>query len=906
MNQDPRPIWLRVLLVVLPTAIALLFLLTNFGYIWQILGFAFLGIALYSLIPQVTQSLTWQKQILERRWVQQFVLPLILFIVAAGILSPLLIGLMPQSQDHPVHLTRAWHFVTEILAKGQLSGWSDFWFAGWPAGEDYPPGGDYWISSVYLATFGLLGWEASYALAFLALYAFSAIAVYAFGKIYWGRTAGFLAALFFLLDRGIYREGGWTYSVWWGVWPQTLATAYAFFCFATLDRVIERGRPRDFAISALLAGLSIITHPICVIYYGLGIPIFLVARILSKDEKSGKVIARILGVFALGGALAAFWILPFSAKSAWMAKYGELWKSVPSMISGLWQGNIFGNVTPPVVWLGVMGAALAAWRRNFAGIFATIFACVLLFLSSSTAFQELDLMKISSSFGQIQFQRLSIPTKILFFLLAGYALQVAFTAAQKREFRWRNYALGCVMLVAIAPFMEPALTQWASPYGGDIGHPKTRKNIPQWEGYKEFLTWSKDLRTKEKEFYRIAYVGSYNDHFFAAAPVYNKTPAYKAGFTPCTNFIHKPDIEDHDLFRRLSVKYVVSLGAHGGTDLVHEKRFGQINVYRFSGYSPQRYTLEGPGQVTVEEFETEKIRLRLSETGKLSRLFLHVANYPNWRAWQNGKKVPIETGALSKHEIFISVPAQDGILEFKYTWPAINIIGTIFSWIALGIFGLMIACRFRPNLATVLKTRLLPIGKWAERFGLLIGLAILLVVVLGSALKSSIKKPDPLLKDSLVEKIDRAQVEMLSGNSATPCRWERSGRWQCSDKTWNYVGPVSHRIDGQFRRCLWAHPAQGEKLRIKFPGITLGHAIVGHHGLLDQAVQSFQGGAPVTLEVAINGENPNTFVRHNSQAWELWQVDTAAMAGRVAELSFTVSTTNAAGRHYCIDAAVKK
>jgi hypothetical protein len=43
-----------------------------------------------------------------------------------------------------------------------------------------------------------------------------------------GVRPAFSAAVFFLLDRGQYREGGWNYTIWWGVWPQVLSTGFTF------------------------------------------------------------------------------------------------------------------------------------------------------------------------------------------------------------------------------------------------------------------------------------------------------------------------------------------------------------------------------------------------------------------------------------------------------------------------------------------------------------------------------------------------------------------------------------------------------------------------------------------------------------------------------------------------------
>lgn len=906
-NSDFRAWWLRALLILVPLGLGVLLLSLSRAEAIHWVGIACCGIGLYSLIPE---AIRWHRALLGEfkiwrftfHWTTGCSAVAVLCLVAAGLLWPSLLGMMPQSQDHPMHLTRLWHFINNNLFHFQLSGWTDLWFAGWPSGEDYPPGADIWSATLYLSTFGLLGWEATYGLAFTAMYAVVAIGIYTLGKTYFGRLAGFSAGLFFLLDRGHYREGGWNYTVYWGVWPQVLCTGFTCFSFAALNNVIEKGRPRDFALCAALTGFAIISHPISVVYFGIGLPAYLLARALGTDEKANPMVARTLVAFAMGGALAAFWLLPYVAKSTWFARYGELWKSLPDIASGLWQGNVFTNVAPPIVWLAIMGAALAAWRRKFAGIFLVGFGGLVLFLSSSSAFRHLDLMSLSPSFGNVQYQRLSILVKVCFFLLAGFALQVAFTQLKSRPFRWRGYFLGALLIVVVSPFVKPVITEWGKTYGAEIGRPKTRKQVAHWQDYQKFLQWSAELKQKETGFYRIAYVRPYNDHFFGAAPVYNHTPSYKVGYTPAATFVHKPDTNDPELYRLLSVKYVVSIGAQHGSHLELLQRFGAINVYRHKAYSAQRYTLKGAGRVEVQQFDTEQIKLKLSGTDDKSRLILHVANYANWQATGAGKTIPIETVALANHEHFIGLKAQDGEIEVRYTWPAVNMLGAGLSWLVIGILLLMLAAKYRPALAAKLDARFAPWWARAQRHGIALGLV---AIVLAGALLAFKSAGKPTPPKTLSASLDRARVETLTGDRSQTCRKAGAGKHQCSNMSWNYVGPVHHPIANQLRRCIWAHPIDGKKLRISFPKVKLGRLLTGHHGIIDSAVRGFPNGRPVDLAIAIDDGPPITFTCPNRKGWVPWELDTSAKAGKTATVSFTVSTSSAAGRHYCFEGEMR-
>ena len=912
LTPDLRPLWLRLALGIVPAACGVPLLLSPV-YLVELVGTLLVGVGLYGLIPELQRQISAP----GARWtcagrdlsVLRRALPVLgIIALTGGLLWPSLLGMMVQSQDHTIHLARAWHFLHEMLAKGQLSGWSDMWFAGYPAGEDYPPAGDYLISAVHLLTLGLLGWEASYAIALLAMYAIAAWGVYAFGRVYLGRLAGFLGAVFFLLDRGQYREGGWNYTIWWGVWPQVLSTGFTFFAFAALDAVITKARPRDFALAALFIGLALIAHPVAVVYFGLGLPIYLLARTLGGDEPAGRVVARSLAVFAIGGALAAYWIVPFVAKGGWMAKYGELWKPLSSMAEGMWKGSLFDNAMPPVIIAGLFGGAVALWRRSLGGTFLAAYALTTLFLASSTAFQRLDLLTVSPSFGQIQFQRLAILAKPCVWLLAGYGLTSLFAswrAGVPRRFAWRRYALGVLVIATLSPFVRPVIEYWGHHYGKELGHPMTRKQVAHYEDYQRFLKWSAGLRAAEKEFFRIAYVRPYNDHYFGAATAYNSTPMYKVGYTPAINFIHKPDVASAAVYRLLNVKYVVAIGSQSTAGLELLRRFGAITVYRFKDYTPLRYTLEGAGQVAVERFDPAGagVRLKISGATAGSRLVLHIANYPNWRARIDGKSVEIGTAELGGQKIFISVAAQNGTLELRYGWPLVNVLGATLSWLAIALLASFALRRYRPELARRVSERLGPWALGAERYGVALGIAVLLIPIAALALKSRAKRHS-VEGAALIELLDRAAVEVDRSGSRMPCK-RRGRRHQCSETArWNYVGPSSQRVGDALRRCIWAHPVERGLLRVTFPSQRLGSAIVGHHGLTDAAVRST--GTAVQLEAWLDGKRVLSARRPNQAGWVDWRIDTSARKGQQGVLSFTISSARAGVRHYCFDGVIVK
>ncbi|MFZ6182640.1 hypothetical protein [Nannocystis pusilla] len=199
------------------------------------------------------------------------------------LLWPVPTGVMPLSADHTVHLTRAWLYGQQ-LAGGHLVGWSPFWFFGFPLGELYPPLGDLLVIAVRLVTLGLLDWAQAYALAFTLVFLLQGWALLRCGRaLGLGPLAGVIAAALALLDAGAYREGGWIYTVTYGVWPQALATSLAYWALAELAlaaRVREGMSPgthhRHLALAALAAAAALLAHPMSLPMLAMAAPLWLI------------------------------------------------------------------------------------------------------------------------------------------------------------------------------------------------------------------------------------------------------------------------------------------------------------------------------------------------------------------------------------------------------------------------------------------------------------------------------------------------------------------------------------------------------------------------------------------------------------------------------------------------------
>ena len=834
--------------------------------------------------------------------------PLAVVTLAVLLLHPLLLGSMPVSHDHPVHLYKAWHFWDEMLLQGRLRGWSSYWFFGYPAEELYPIGPDLWVALFRAMTFGALSWEATYSLAFVGVFAFSGLAVYVFGRRYFGVTAGLIAAFLWLLDPGAYREGGWSYTADWAVWVQILAMAFALLALAKLEDVLERGRPADWAVAGLLFGAALLSHQMNVLVLGLGLPLFLLARATAGGRPLGREAARTGGVLGLGVLVAGFWLIPMLARKGLTTNIGDLWNPLESAAQGLVNGRLFGNVWPAVVLAGLAGAALGVARRSWAAIFLVAFSGALIFAATSTAFNDLDLFSISAAFGKLQYQRLLIPAKAGLFLLAGEAVRLTWDAARAsvrppplpgRSRWWRSVGLLVLVAAAAAPFVRPTLVQFKEHYLKGVGSLELDTERKDNEDIRNFLAWSKAAWDESEVFYRIAYELDYHDHTMMAAPVHNQTPYFKIGYTPAKLFKHAPEEGGAAIYGPLSVKYVVSKRSKRGRSWEEVAQFGRLRVYRFAGFTADRWRLDGPGEVDAVEFGEERIHLYLSGLEPGTRLRLHVANHPRWRVRMNGEILDVDEvpAVVGGAPMLMEFPVEDGELVVEYVTRVPDALGYLATLLGLLLVGLLLAASRRPAMAARFAAPLAGPARWIVRltpWALAAG-SLLLVSFVGLRLHGA--GYDGMDTASLAHHLPDAELT-LNGEA---CDDRQGDRWYCSDKKWNYVGRTVQRFDGAFHSCVWAHPSDCGPLEIRFPAVRLDEAISGHHGIADSGRSRGHRGVPVEVTFLADGERIGRLNVRENQGWAAVLLDTSNRAGEEVDLTIRITARKAGRRHFCFD-----
>lgn len=528
---------------------------------------------------------------------------------------PLLWGQMPLSADHTVHLARS-TALCELLSQAKIRGWSEMWAFGLPLGELYPPLGDY----LHCGLWGLRqaipgldpGPQGAYAWLFFIVLSLQAISAYLLGRSVAkpllnrpGQVlSGILAAFFITWDVGYYREGGWIYSVTFGVWPQALATALSWIALTRARAWLEEGRPslQIGVQSALWMAAALLAHPIALPQLFLCGTLMLGAMLAQPQTRAyGHQLFLVAG---LAFALAAFWWLPMLEHREFMANYGWLHRSSSSLLRMLARGEFSQWMIPSVGFAALVGIGISltsshAWPRVVAAA-----ALVLWGLSSRDVFWDLRLDRLSSAFTHLQYQRFLIGAKPAMFALAAMSIALGLSFvfrslsrldqiravfdAQKAIHKALPLLNICFSLALLCAFgyqllqdLEPTQKRAEKWSLGRFQLDRFPQNPSRDEHYRQLVAWAQTQQDTHGA-QRFWFVASRNQHWFMDFSALTGHPIYKSGFTPGDNFRHRPESSAPAILEALGVDYRVQIRKSSRAPLGYAEiqRFGDLVVYQ--------------------------------------------------------------------------------------------------------------------------------------------------------------------------------------------------------------------------------------------------------------------------------------------------------------------------------------
>ncbi|TPV92359.1 MAG: hypothetical protein B7733_26195 [Myxococcales bacterium FL481] len=574
-----------------------------------------------------------------------------LLVAAFGlwVIWPIPAGQMPLSADHTVHLSRV-AMTADLMAHGRLSGWSDAWFFGTPIGDLYPQLADLWVIAVRALSLWQLDWPAAYALGFGSVFIARGLIACAVGQtLGLGPLVGTVAGLLTLADPGYAREGGWMYTMWFGVWPQALATSLCWLGLSRLWRALDAWREepappgrrrRSVAAAAALLGAALLAHPMAATMLAIATPLVIVCVVGRRRSswRTDLVVAAI--IFVTAAAVATWWWLPMLAHRSYAASYGWLHVSWSKLIDLALDGQWTRRMPHAAGYLAAGGLAYAAIRGRAWLRFVGAFAVLLWLASASDVYWLLRPDRISDGFTHIQYQRFLPAAKPGFFVLAGVCVAVPVHWARQRRGQLAAW-LGAAVSASALAWLVPAT--YAAMIEHDVGKVplERRAKVDHFErDYQALLAWLEERVAREPRPAPVWFRAGRNVHWLMDATALTGTRVYKSGFTPGDNFVHKPEGDDPALLDRLGVRWIITTGrARAGERPV--TRFGPIRVLERSPADDSRITVHGPGRVEEVDVQLERglIRAELVDAGAHTRVTFPVAGYPRWTLSLNGAEV---------------------------------------------------------------------------------------------------------------------------------------------------------------------------------------------------------------------------------------------------------------------------
>lgn len=582
------------------------------------------------------------------RWLSRIPLSLGLLTLMACIwMWPLLAGQMPVTADHTVHLARAQAYC-DLLAQGKLRGFSQMWGFGVPVGELYPVLGD--LGYCAARAFGA-GPQRAYAWVFALVMLIGMHSQYWLGKSLMRRdqrnlsaAVGLIAALLWALDLGAYREGGWHYTVIFGVWPQSLATSLVWLALVALLRAIKdakRWRP-----AALLIGLSLLAHPMALLHLGIVSALF---TLTQARQESG---ARFFWCTGIGAGLSAWWWVPMLSAKGMMANYGWLYDSTPTMLKTLAKGQWTQHMPSFVGYAAIVGILMAMLgSRRWTKVVAAS-ALTLWLATSRSLFDLLHFELWGSAWTHLQYQRFLISAKPALYALAGLGLCLPWLALRRglKKPRQRHHvlfgfmgALGCGALIFhnvnadIKAFQAQAKTlDW-----GDWPRHRLGESYAGLDkDYAEFIDWAKQAYDSGAR-WRIHAKDGRNLHWFMDLVPLTGHQLYKSGFTPGDNFRFKPESRASLLLSQLALTHELSRVRSDTPKKPGTRRWGAIQLRKLDSSDKdwQLWIKDRNGRASahpasLQKTDEEHWHLELAQDQSHPwplTVSLPIAYYPRWK-----------------------------------------------------------------------------------------------------------------------------------------------------------------------------------------------------------------------------------------------------------------------------------
>lgn len=597
--------------------------------------------------------------------------------VALAALGPVAMGQAPISQDHANHYLHTAILAQDMLPSGRLFGWTDRLGIGYPFGDLHYTL-CYLVNALpHLLSFGAIGLQASYAIGVCFAWVVASLAVTALARRLAGPVASTAAGALYALDVGGDREGGWTYSLFHGVWPQQFGAGVWILSLLALWRLAEKADTRRLAAATMLVGLSLLIHPMNAVNLLVAAPLLIAVRLWSgragADPAASRGALRLLPALAAGGAIGSLWIVRMMLAGDSVHSIPVTWDQLPVLLGRALTGSPFDHELAAISVLALAGVVASIRLGGRLRALLLLLAGSLLALGAMDLVLGLDLGLLGGPLRTLQYRRFAVAIKPLWyaFAAAGAGAVAAGIAARPTASGNPSRRVSPALRVLIAAVSAPLLVGLFQALPGVVTSPAARPLTMESAGESAHDNGLRALAAgigpglpvrRAVYWERPGHGGRYP--LFALADAGWGVVSTK--FSPAQNFDDIAFTMDPAAMRALGVSLIVSRFPLD-SDLVEEvAAFGPHRAFRFREPASAIVEAVGGGAVRVASWTDERRVLVLSGAAGPATVRIVSAPYRKWRALQNGEELTLAAVELAGVPATEIRGAADGEIELAY------------------------------------------------------------------------------------------------------------------------------------------------------------------------------------------------------------------------------------------------
>jgi hypothetical protein len=619
-------------------------------------------------------------------WALRLWQPALIVLFVAALLPGQLRGERPASCDHVVHYTKAVSFLHRLET---LDLWSWDWrmFAGYPTEYGYPITAEVLVVLCWGAALGSITLSHAYALTFFAVYVFSAWAVYGTFRRWIGRPAAALTVFFYLTDIGWVHEGGWLWTVLFGVWPNFLSIALGLIFLERCVALVRDGAPVRSRNLACVLALTLLTHPLQLVLVPLMLVGFVFWIVCEPELRNRVTLARGLRCLApslpIAGALVAFWYVPFLANARLTQSHGIPGIGIRELLTAIATGHPFHRTVPVAAWAGFLGVVIGVFKSGTTRLVGIM--CGLCLAAMTTI--PRDVVASVSGFDlnhSVEFARITMLAKPFWFAAAAWLLVAIARIVHRRAGRL-GLGAAVVAFAAAAAWNPSLVTHVAVPF------PLVARTESEVGRLREVGRWLDARADASQGVFRAGHTPG-DDEGLVELGTLTRVPLVKFEFTPALNYRSDMRPVSPEVRELIGLRYLVVSEPLDVPGLELRARLDPYSIYEYPSWNPSPVrVLQGEGAISGAALGPRRVRFDAAP-GAAGTALVAAGYFPNWRATRNGEPIPIAATSVDGEEghTMMTVALAPGHYELSFVrlpFERAAFFVSFAAWSAMAIWG---------------------------------------------------------------------------------------------------------------------------------------------------------------------------------------------------------------------------